>query len=234
MSVDVIEKLNEYQQVLAQDPQSELFVPLAEGYVQMNLLDAAVEVLKRGLRYHPRKVGGLTLLGRVYGLQGDVDAARNQFDQVLSQQADAVPALLGLAELDLAEGNFRRSEERYHQARSCSPSDARVSAFGDRLSAALTTETDDSAGDLPCVSETIIDLYLQQGLTEKAIVALRALLQKSPHDQRLQQRLNLVQGEGSAGDSSVAQHQVIPERRRSSAQVFSAWLAVLEQRRKHV
>ncbi|MBC7743340.1 MAG: hypothetical protein H7061_14170 [Bdellovibrionaceae bacterium] len=70
--VDEIEKL---QIELAANPKSSEFVRLAELYLGRKMFDAAEELVSQSLKFHPRSVSGLILLGRIFKLKKNNSAA---------------------------------------------------------------------------------------------------------------------------------------------------------------
>lgn len=59
------ETIENYQKLLAQDPQSKVFAPLADAYREMGLLDHAEKTARNGVKRHPQYVSGFVALGRV-------------------------------------------------------------------------------------------------------------------------------------------------------------------------
>lgn len=76
---DVIER---YQKIYEQDPRSQVFAPLAEGYRKMGMLKEAFEVAANGVKFHPNFAGGRVALARVLMDQRDFDGALEQFKKV--------------------------------------------------------------------------------------------------------------------------------------------------------
>lgn len=63
MAKDEIEKLKEK---VEKDPLSKLFVPLAEEYRKIGMLDEAVSVLLKGLENQPNYMTARVALGKIY------------------------------------------------------------------------------------------------------------------------------------------------------------------------
>lgn len=59
------EFIEKYQKIFEQDPQSKVFAPLGEAYRKMGLLDEAMVVLKKGVRFHPHFASGRVALAKV-------------------------------------------------------------------------------------------------------------------------------------------------------------------------
>lgn len=58
--------VEKYQRILAKDPHSQVFAPLAEAYREMDMLKEAQQVVTAGVQRHPQFVGGLVTFARVH------------------------------------------------------------------------------------------------------------------------------------------------------------------------
>lgn len=96
MSLKDIEKLKEK---VDKDPNSKLFVPLAEEYRKEGMLDDAVKVLLTGLERQPGYVSARVSLGKIYLEKGQMPEARTEFEQVVRAIPDNLFAHRKLAEL---------------------------------------------------------------------------------------------------------------------------------------
>jgi tetratricopeptide (TPR) repeat protein len=111
MSLKEIEKMREK---VEKDPNSKLYVPLAEEYRKVGMLDEAVEVLKKGLEKQPGYMSARVSLGKIYLEKGQMDEARVEFENVVKLIPDNLYAQKKLAEIyrdtgknDLAIKSFR-------------------------------------------------------------------------------------------------------------------------------
>jgi len=77
MPPSIVEK---YEQILAADPKSRIFVELAKALVERGQHARAVEVCSRGLEFHPGSILGRVVWGRALLEQGEVKDAIDQFD----------------------------------------------------------------------------------------------------------------------------------------------------------
>ncbi|MGH7254725.1 MAG: tetratricopeptide repeat protein, partial [Nitrospirales bacterium] len=59
-------EITKLTKALAKDPKSKLFMPLAEEYVKIGMLEDAVAVLENGLKHYPTFVTARVALGRLY------------------------------------------------------------------------------------------------------------------------------------------------------------------------
>jgi len=78
-----------------------------------NDIDKAFGEANRVIRAKPGSPVGYNLLGAVYLSRGDLDNARKNFDKAISLQADYRPALLNLAEMDMAQEKYADAERRF-------------------------------------------------------------------------------------------------------------------------
>jgi tetratricopeptide (TPR) repeat protein len=111
MSIKEIEKLREK---VEKDPNSKLYVPLAEEYRKEGMLDEAIEVLQKGLEKQPGYMSARVSLGKIYLEKGQMDEARVEFENVVKLIPDNLYAHRKLAEIyrdtgksDLAIISFR-------------------------------------------------------------------------------------------------------------------------------
>ena len=102
MSLKDIEKLKER---VDKDPNSKLFVPLAEEYKKEGMLDEAVSVLLGGIERQPGYMSARVSLGKIYLEKGMVNQARSEFENVTKSIPDNLYAHKKLAEIyrDLGE-----------------------------------------------------------------------------------------------------------------------------------
>ncbi|WP_282755600.1 tetratricopeptide repeat protein [Desulfuromonas thiophila] len=229
---DALTRLRHYQQVFQQDPTSLDFIPLARCYLQQGLTDAANDLLRRGLQQHPNQREALLLLGQVLLQRDEPDEARTLFEQVLSRVPDCAEAMLGLARLDGALGHLQRAQRALQQAQALLGSThPEVVAVRDLLQQA-TAFSDPVMEQGPFVNATLVDLYLRQGLTEKAQAALSLLIQQQPDNPRWRDQLSQLQGH-QVGDG-FEQPVSVSDNPSGYVAALTAWLKAIERRRRHV
>jgi len=96
MALKDIEKLKEK---FEKDPNSKLFLPLAEEYRKEGMLDEAIEVLQRGIRKHAAYTSARVLLGKIYLEKGMLDEAKTEFESVVKIVPDNLFAYKKLADI---------------------------------------------------------------------------------------------------------------------------------------
>lgn len=57
--------IEKFQEILAKDPRSKVFAPLADAYREMGMLNEAAAIAARGVAYHPGYVSGFVAYGRI-------------------------------------------------------------------------------------------------------------------------------------------------------------------------
>ncbi|MBI5633494.1 MAG: tetratricopeptide repeat protein [Nitrospirae bacterium] len=96
MAAKDIEKLREK---FDKDPNSKLFLPLAEEYRKEGMLEEAIDVLQQGLEKHVSYTSARVLLGKTYLEKGMMDEARKEFESVIKIVPDNLFAHKKLAEV---------------------------------------------------------------------------------------------------------------------------------------
>lgn len=76
-----IQKMEELQLDLQNNPKSLSFVQLADLYLAEKMVDEAFSLLERSLKYNPNSISGLILMGRVFKTRDDYQKAIDYFTQ---------------------------------------------------------------------------------------------------------------------------------------------------------
>ena len=110
MALDDIEKLKEK---VAKDPNSKLFVPLADEYRKKGMLDEAVSVLLKGLENQPSYMSARVSLGKIYLEKKMTAEAKAEFERVISAIPDNLFAHKKLADIYRDSGDKDRAVREY-------------------------------------------------------------------------------------------------------------------------
>jgi tetratricopeptide (TPR) repeat protein len=154
-----LSRLSEIQRlaaVLARDPQSKVFMPLAEEYGKAGMWREAAAVLEAGLQVYPGFITAMVALGRAYDHLGQTAKARALLEDAVRISPDNLSAHRTLAKIYAAAG------AKDSALRSCSvilvvnPQDEEISALKSAL---------DKHPSVVSV-ETKIPLHTEDRLTE--------------------------------------------------------------------
>lgn len=276
----LISKIGSYLQIISQDPHSTAFVPLAEAYRQVGLLDDALEAARLGTRSLPHFSPGFSTLGRVLGQMGRIDEAMSAFAKALSIDRQSQAALVGLARLHLIRGERDQARKILNEAAEFHPDDEHIrnmvvaldlprpwdklkggkpeevaqdAALQDKapsVDAEPSGETAESSSEA-ILTATLAEIYVKQGLLDKAVAVYEEILQRDPDNRSVQERLqtltassepeiteNRVEEAAADAVAEVAVPQTPPAPAEPPARtplaILERWLAGIHQRREHV
>jgi tetratricopeptide (TPR) repeat protein len=170
-------KIASYTEILTKDPRSTVFVSLSDAYRQMGMLEDALEVAKNGVAALPRYSPGLVHLGRVQFEMGDLDGALASLETAHALDGGSLSALRGLARVLLAKGDKVRARQLLEKGATLHPGDAGLRKMLAALPAPRgAAGTPGGRGEAPIATPTIAEIYLKQGLPERALQVYRDLL----------------------------------------------------------
>lgn len=93
------DEIERWQIELNENPKSLQFIPLAEKYLERDLLIDAENLVARSLKFHPHSVSGLLLLGRIFRQQKKILEAVSCLDKATVLAPDNWKAWLEKAEI---------------------------------------------------------------------------------------------------------------------------------------
>lgn len=114
---------------LSANPDSKLFVPLAEAYLKSGMRDEALFVLTDGVRKHPTLVSGRLMLGKILIEKGALSDAKIQFEQAIEVNPENIPSLKNLALIDEREGKYQDVLASYRKIISIDPHDKEIKSL---------------------------------------------------------------------------------------------------------
>ncbi len=134
MSKPMVEK---YEQMLAQDPTSTVFVELARAYLDRGDNDRAIQVCQQGVTHHPNSVVGRVLWGKALINTGKAADAMKQFDLATNIDRDNPHAYNLIGEALLRKGLYRSALPILRRAAALQPNDGRIAQWLDQTKQAL-------------------------------------------------------------------------------------------------
>ena len=236
----LISRIGSYLQIVSKDPGSTAFVPLAEAYRQVGLLEDALEVTRIGTQRLPHFSPGFSTMGRVLGQMGRIDEAVNAYVKALSLDHQSQSALVGLARLHLIRGERDQARTLLQQAREFHPGDEKITDMLKALdlprpweqmkpaapepSTEASASTPAGAPGAPIPTATLAEIYAKQGLHAQAIKIYQDILDRHPDHATAQERLQQLRD--TTAPASPAQ--------RSTLGILQSWLRAIQQRRADV
>ena len=89
---------------LAKNPRSKAFLPLAEEYCKVGMLEEAVSVLEQGLKHYPAFITAMVVLGRAYDQLNQPTKARAVLEGAIKLSPDNLRAHRTLIKIYAAQG----------------------------------------------------------------------------------------------------------------------------------
>lgn len=260
---NLIGKISSYLQIVSKDPHSTAFVPLAEAYRQIGLLDDALEAARMGTAMLPQFSPGYATLGRILGQMGRIDEAMSVFARALSIDRQSQSALVGLARLHLVRGERDLARKILEQAAEFHPEDEMVESMLVALdlprpwkveappvveqppvvSVAGEEPAAEPVSGEPIPTATLAEIYAKQGLVDQAVRVYEEILRQEPNNAAAIHRLADLRGEPLVAATPAVVVEPLaaspsspprPRELRRPLEVFEAWLQAIQIRRAHV
>jgi tetratricopeptide (TPR) repeat protein len=197
-------EINELKKKLEENPDSPVFVPLADAYRKQGNLQEALNVCKKGLEKNPANTNARVVLGRVYKEQGKIEDAAAELKKVLEVDPENLMAHSSLGAIYMEKNDYQAAIEEYQEILTLNPDDEETQtslkkaierAAGEQK-AAKSPKKEPGVGieKKPPVKEstatlTIAELYLKQGHFDKAIEIYQELLADDPQNLMFRQKL---------------------------------------------
>ena len=148
MAPSIIEK---YEQILAADPRSRIFVELARALLAAGDSRRAMEICRAGLEHHPNSILGRVTWGRALLAAGDAVGASEQFDVAIGIDPGTPYGYNLVGEALVAAGRFREALPVLTRAVELQPADAQARH---RLAEAQRQASGGTAVAIPAATET--------------------------------------------------------------------------------
>ena len=116
-------RIEDLEKRLVADPNSKIFVQLAEEYRKAGLQEDAIATCRDGLEKHPNYFSARVALGRALLESNALEEAREEFEKVLQQVPDNLLALKFLGATYQGLGHLQEALSKYQLASTLSPED---------------------------------------------------------------------------------------------------------------
>ncbi len=191
---NLLGKIAAYTEILIKDPNSTIFVSLAETYRKLGMYEDARRIIQKGLSLHPEFSPAHIVLGRIFCQVEEFDLSEQEFKRALELDTESLAALVGYARVKILLGQESAARELLLRARGLSPADPVINKLLLSLPQASALVDDEDIADeaeqgSPLVSSTLAELYLKQGLEDKALDVYRQLSAASPDDLTLRRKV---------------------------------------------
>ena len=225
-------KIAAYTEILVKDPSSTIFVSLAETYRKMGMFEDARQIISKGLILHPDFSPAYIVMARILCQLDDYDGSVTAFERALKLDNDSLAALVGYARVQILLGDEAVARELLLRARYLSPADPIINKLllslpeetevkGIELEEAVAQDELDGGNSSALVSSTLADLYLAQGLPEKALDLFRKLSMQNPDDLTLRRRVRELEHHLQDNDQNVVASADISQPEKEDVAVLS-------------
>jgi len=135
-------EIEELKKKLSQNPDSLIFVPLADAYRRSGMLDDAVEVCSKGLEKHPSYTSARVVLGRIYLEKDMLNEASEELKKVESVDSDNIMVHSMLGNIYLKKKMYAEAIDQFQRVLSLNPEDVDTQ---EKLKEALTFKQEPAA-----------------------------------------------------------------------------------------
>ena len=122
-------EIGKYLDILAKDPNSRVFAPLAEAYRKAGFLEDAVETALEGLKVHPNYLGGRVALGRAYFEKKQYAEAAAEMQKVAKAAPDNIIAHKVLGQIADCQGDLPAAQKAFKMVLLLDPRDHEAQEF---------------------------------------------------------------------------------------------------------
>ncbi|HEU5179744.1 MAG TPA: tetratricopeptide repeat protein [Candidatus Polarisedimenticolia bacterium] len=204
-------RVDELRSRWQREPFSRAFLPLAEEYRRLGKLVEAERVAREGLQRHPTYHSAKVLLGRVLLDLDRLEEAAAEFRSVLEAEPRNLLAGRLLAGIQRSQGRWAEALETFRRLQIFYPDDPDVRAQvyqlerGPEEASGTPTPTPSSSAAPPdaLATNTLAEIYLGQGLVDRAVGVYENMLRADPDNQALRRRLREIQKGGAVATAAA-------------------------------
>ncbi len=212
-------KVEAYREILDENPESQVFVSLAETYRQLGMFSSAQKVISDGLKKFPLMASAHVVHARICCQLDDFDSSEGAFDAAIKLEPDNLAALVGFSRVKILLKKYDDARELLFRARKLNPADPVINKLILSLPEKRIEEpppvqkpvTQESyAARKPLISTTLGDLYFKQGLYENALKIYRGLIDQAPDNELLKDKI-LQTETALAGTQHVVEEPIVTD-----------------------
>ncbi|MFO0773512.1 MAG: tetratricopeptide repeat protein [Nitrospiraceae bacterium] len=237
------DKAQRLAQELAQNPQSKVFVSLAEEYTKLGLLDQAAQVLEEGIGHYPGYVIAMVALGAVYFEKRDHAAAKDVLEAAIETSRENMKAHRVLAQIYAAEGNIEAARRSCTVVLMTNPTDELIKKIQASLSTGSSslvaspppsdTSPESLATSIPTAVETF-DASVESVASAQEDVANVTMARGSTYEEPapIQESISVSVTEPAGSSLLDAQPSNSSSRHQAQLRRLRSWLSQIQSSRR--
>jgi predicted Zn-dependent protease len=124
--IELSPKIEDFHKKLSKDPNSLIFLPLAEEYRKIGMIEEAIFYLEEGLKKNPGYTLAKTTLARCYFDAKNILKAKDLVTDVLQETPDNAIAMKVKGQILLREGKFDEARIQLQEVLKYRPNDQEI------------------------------------------------------------------------------------------------------------
>jgi predicted regulator of Ras-like GTPase activity (Roadblock/LC7/MglB family) len=199
-------EIKELIKKLGQNPDSMIFVQLADAYRRAGDLAQSVDVCLQGLERHPTYTTARAILGRNYLDLGQLAEAEAEFHKIEVSDPDNIMAHRMLGQIFMQKGQYADAIARQQRVLSLDPEDGTAQELlQEALLKAKQLDAEKSGAPAPAAPKAeakpggelsgtlkVADIYIKKGAFDEAAEVLQEVLAADPENSVARQKLQEV------------------------------------------
>lgn len=218
-------EIEEYSKKLNSNPESLVFVPLAEAYRKSGMLDEAIETCLKGLQIHPSYMSARMVLGRAYMEKKLYEEAATEYKKVASADVNNIMAHSLLGQNYLLQAKYADAIKEFQKVLALNPDDGNAQqllAKALELTKANAPKPETPAPAAKSAADAERDKkqnlsraeeFSRQGDVENAVKLYQLILEADPENLVVRQRLKDLE----VKKAKASTERKAPERPRPEA-----------------
>ncbi|MGZ3769501.1 MAG: tetratricopeptide repeat protein [Bdellovibrio sp.] len=182
--------VEKYQNILAKDPNSQVFAPLAEAYRTMGLLQEALKTVTAGVQRHPQFVSGLVTYGKILRDLGEFKKAMEALRKATSLAPENILGHQLLAEVYLSSKNPKEALKSFKMVLFLNPSSKTAQKAVQKLESLTADEYDEEVFSMTKLPDVHLDQPKGIELHEKPSMIVKPA--PTTPDKAMERMLSLI------------------------------------------
>jgi len=232
------------------EPSSRAFMALSEEYRRLGRLAEAEKACREGLQRHPHYHSARVLLGRTLLEMDRLEESAAEFRAVLEVEPQNLLAGRLLAGIYRSQGHWEQALETFRGLQAFYPDDSEVRTQVYQLERGPGPASGDpsaiggsgsfaSPAEGALATNTLAEIYLRQGLVDRAIAVYENMLRADPDNQAVHHRMAEIVGmdPGNAKPPAApglrpapaTRERAVQDPRRKAIRELQTWLIAIQK-----